>query len=331
MSTSPRRQAATASTTSPFDPDLASRVMVYYRTHHLLEDLDVAAIEGTTHRLFDVLRSRGVGTVDEALADHKSILKAAADVKSFSRAMHREDCERLHHVRNTLAALLATANAHETTPAAPPTLLEPPARPGGRLRALTDDEILVMRLATLAYARTGGRHHTPAVSYVLAESGAYPSETTVVTPADLDNPRTPTAADLPGVTKRAAARTVRVPKWGTPILSAALDVHLARSEHAHKMPIAYDGRAAAGGNTASASASANLKRLMKNAGLTDSHLAPTSVTRWRVNATLKAEGIQAARDLLGSKGYDAVYEFIGILPEPIRKTAPANRRGFLAA
>lgn len=301
--TDPQRRSATPTPTALS----AAAAHRFWDEHRLLDDLD-ADILGQARTLEQIVSQHDMATVEAVLAGHQQILKAATDLPSLSVAMTQPDRQRLHRARNVLAAMLATAcTAGKPVPAG---LYAPPMRAGAKGRPATDDEILLMRTMALAYSRTGGRTHNPAVSYVLAEAGARPAETTMVRPCDFDKPRTPASVHLPGMKKGVYARDVIVPAWGRPVLALALEAHFGRGEprHMHRHPLAYDGKHEPGRAKASASVTGNLKRLMRNAGIPADRLTATSITRWRIEKVATRDGLDAAHRLLGDRDYQTIID-----------------------
>jgi hypothetical protein len=242
-------------------------------------------------------------------------------VDSLTRYAGADASDRAHRVRNALGALATgAAIAAQDDPMC--ILRALPAlspRAGGKERATRCDEIIMLRHAALHAAVVRSRGRIVATQYALVESGALPSETTVVTPSDFDDPRQPTEVKLPGVRGRVAERVIPLGPYATAVLRKVLDTHLARNSGAMTQPLAYNGDHPGGNNAASASASGNLKRLMRGAGLTDPQLVPMSITRWRIQRIVERHGLAAAKAIAGTNSYDKLVTFVNV---PIHEPAP---------
>jgi len=303
------------------------RAQRWWLKHQLLEDLDPIAVEDRTQRILHACERLGIRDFSEILESAEKIICTATGVQHLTEYPTNEASEVVHGVRNHLGALLAAVaqsaredaksagkdadSAGEDPEIARRDLPYVARRAGGLTRPCRDDEILLMRQRSLRGIGLNGRHRLVACQYALVESGAWPSETTTICPADFDDPRTPTKLDLPRVEHVAEERTVPLPEWARPILATALDAHVSRSPHAIHWPLMYSGSHSPGGNKASASASGNLGRAMQRAGLTKDRPQPVSILRWRAELTLRDQGGRAACDLVGKTAYKHLFDFIG--------------------
>ena len=307
-------------------PDVRRTAAALWSERSLLEDLEEHAIRRLTREIVAAAEDLGVpdlaGLVERAQEIVEEVTGlSAADRGQFLKSPRVLEVQR---VRNTLAALVASvavAAEQDARPilAALPKLQAPQ---GGRTRILTGEEILLLRLHTLGLARHR-RGHGPASQYMLVEAGARPSETTAVRPADFDNLHDPAAVALSGMRGYAKPRTVSLPAWCRPVMQQIMTAHLAQHETAATSLLAYHGTHPAGSHEASASASGNLSRAMRHAGIVHQPEA-TSILRWRIAHTEDTEGTNAAAVRSGYrldpknedfKSLDRMRAFLGRRPE----------------
>ncbi|MDO8107206.1 hypothetical protein Q6348_08360 [Isoptericola sp. b441] len=267
-------------------------------TADLCEDLQVDDAIARVTAAVNVVEAKDV---DDLLRLTTRVVALASGVPADGAFHKLADVDRAHRCRNVFAAIVAlAADLGDVDPRDLLARLAPArgARPGGRGRALTDDEVLVLRVYTSHLMRTATRVE-PAITYLLTEAGANPSEATTVTPKRLTPEMSPNKAKLPGVNGIVPKRKVDIPLWGRVPLRFALTLHMTRHAGAKTTPIAYRGTKQAGGHAASASASGNLNRLYREVGIDHRSVTPMSVVRWRVATTKRVHGLKAAAKIRG--------------------------------
>lgn len=267
-------------------------------TAELCQDLD---LRDTIARVATAIKQVSVGDMPALLAATRKVISLASRTEVGTKFVTPAAADQAHRYRNVFAAIISLAgDLYDGDPRA---LLTDVAkistpRPGGRLRPLTADEVLLLRVYTTHLMRTLVRVE-PAVTYLLTEAGAHPSEATTITPEHLNPADVPSRVQLPGVPNLVPAREVTIPIWGRLPLLSVLSQHCARHSGARTTPIAYRGTKRAGGHVASACASGNLRRLFREVGINDGHTTATSVLRWRIAATHRSGGLKAAAALRG--------------------------------
>ncbi len=279
----------------------------------LLSHLDTPAILETTGRLAASSQRRGLAAPGVLAQQAGGLIRETSGVEHLTRFSNGHDSRRVNSARNLLAALVAqlTMSAGEDPTDVLQVLPKVMPENGEKGRAAHDDEILLLRLRALYRLTRTGTAKLPAIQYILVEAGAFPSETTVVTVNDVDftNANGATVA-LPGVGTadiRAARRTVPLPPWAVDPLAAALhDLYAGSQRGAPEQPIAYRGNRAPGGHKASATASSNLARLIREAGLDGRGLTGLSPNRWRLLSEARARGLRAAQAVGGKPKVDGL-------------------------
>lgn len=267
-------------------------------TADLCEDLRLAK---TIERVRAAIDEVQPDDADHLFASSEQVIARASGVDLNGQFLKLPDADKVHRCRNVLAAIIALAADLADADPKPalgrvPSVVRP--RPGGRRRALTDDEVLVLRVYATYLMRTA-RRVEPAITYLITEAGANPSEVTAVTPKRLIPTMAPNEVRLPGVQGLVPKRKVAIPAWGQVPLRTALTHHVASHPGANTTPIAYRGKKPAGGSVASACASGNLKRLFREVGIDHGSVTATSVVRWRVAATQRTHGVKAAARIRG--------------------------------
>jgi len=172
-------------------------------------------------------------------------------------------------------------------------------RPRGAFRALTDDEVALCRLASVASLE---ETRLPA-AWALAEATARTSELNAITGADVDLQR-----------GRVWLRggTFTDPRWGE--LSDWGYVWVERRMHAlgdRARPLTYDGHGSA--QSRQAAACLSISSTLARAGLTgEPDLRPLSVTAWAGRQIFEETGqIEVAARALGMRSLDRTARLIG--------------------
>lgn len=302
----------------------ADEALAWWDEYKMLDDLDLG------NDLEDVLasaRRHGVGTVEDLRRQAGAIIAEVGYHSHISNFTTAAGANALHRARNTIAAIIFSAQVRHSDQAQSPydlvaTLPSVAARHGSKRRPLHDDEVLLTRSSSVHSLMRGGRYLLAANQYALAESGAYPMETTQVEPVHFDSVTAPTTVLLPGVNTWSAKRRVRLTPFAARLLAEGLDRHLAAGSSALTWRLCYRGEGKKG--SASASASNNLKSITIRVGISQPDLEGSAATRWRVHKELRDRGDIAALRLMGKvkeaeygPRYDIakVYEFLNLPPE----------------
>lgn len=160
-----------------------------------------------------------------------------------------------------------------------PTLdLRLPPRTNRPSRPLTDDEVLLCRVAT-RLGRAGSGSLFRAVVWALAETTAISSEISTLRVDDLNSVKNPRWVRLPG-TRRHLARDGELTDWGTAIISRHLAA-LTAEHHPGTTLLAYRGSAEPGQHTAQASTCNAIRAVLDATGLAqEPDVRPASVRNW---------------------------------------------------
>lgn len=299
----------------------ANEAVCWWDEYSMLDDLDLG---NDLDAVLQVAQSLGLDTLAGLHHGAAKVIAGVVGIADITKFTTATAANSLHRTRNSVSALLFAAEVRyganrrgpyeviETLPAIAP-------RHGGKRRPLHDDEVLLTRSAAVYTLRCGGRSVPVASQYALAESGAYPMETTSVEPIDFDSVTTPTTVSLPGVHTWSNERQVRLTPFAARLITESLDRHLAAGGSAVTWRLCYRGEGTKG--SASASSSNNLKNLTKKVGITHPVLEGSATTRWRIHKELEDKGGIAALGLMGkvqmtengpNYRVSKVYEFLNL-------------------
>lgn len=301
----------------------ADEAVAWWDEYQMLDDLnlgnDIDDMLASAHR-------HGLHTVEDLRRNAAKVIADVTGNPNLSNFTTAAGADALHRARNTIAAVLFAAQVRRGNAQSPYDLIETlpavAARHGSKRRPLHDDEVLLARSSSVHSMLRGGRYLIVANQYALAESGAYPMETTQVEPVHFDSVTAPTTVWLPGVHTWSNGRRVRLTPFAARLLIEGLDRHLAAGGSAVNWRLCYRGE----GKKASASASAgnNLKNVTIRVGITQPALEGSAVTRWRVHKEVQDKGDLAALRLMGKVKETAdgprfdiakVYEFLNLPPK----------------
>ena len=284
-----------------------------WKASHLLEDLDHERLESHTQQLIEAAKDLGVSNPQKMAERSSQVLRHVTGLQSLTKFTNHRTSREANALRNTLAALLVQIAIHRgqspvSVAGQLPTMMPENGESG---RAAHDDEILLLRIMALHRLTKSGQAKIPGIAYILVESGAFPSETTVVTLDHIQQQaNSALSVDLPGVGTadiRAKSRTVMIPEWAAKPLGQALrELSTGKRQMLPTEPIAYGGNHEPGGHDASATASGNAARLIKQAGLAGRGLTGLSPNRWRALHVLKTEGLTRAQEFAGKPTKDGL-------------------------
>lgn len=299
--------------------------LAWWDDYQMLNDLDLG---NDLDAVLSAAHDHGLTTVADLRRDAKRVIARVTGVDHINNFTTGPTANDLHRTRNIIASLIFAAQVrHGSNPKSPYDLIArlPSIAPrhGSKRRPLYDDEVLLTRSAAVHTLHVGGRSLPVASQYALAESGAYPMETTSVTPTHFDDVTSPTTVLLPGVSSWSSERRVRLTPFAARLLADALDRHLAAGANAQTWRLCFRGGSCKA--SASASAGQNLKNLSKKVGITQPALEGSASTRWRVRKELQDKGEVAALRLMGKVKQDKdgrpmldvgrVYDFLNLPPE----------------
>lgn len=250
-------------------------------------------------RLLAIAYDAGLTTLRD-LADRAAPIIAAAariHVEELHQFTSKKSANRAHAARNTCAALISGyVVARGEDPTATVALLpEINTRRGSKGRPLTNDEIILARLMAESAFSWDGRRTIPALQYVMVEAGAWPSETILVTGADLDDIDQPATLAAKGVNQRALDRLVPLDPWEAHHIGREARNSASLYPGAvHAQRIAFTGMSANRSQAASAAVNTSLARFLEDAGITDPTVCASSPLKWRTLKTMKDTGILSA-------------------------------------
>lgn len=288
-------------------------ILQAWEAQGLLCNLDTRTMLETADRLATSSERRGIANLGDLGQHAEALVRDTSGVEHLTRFTNAQESRKTNSSRNLLVALIVhmAMAAGKDPKKALQGLPKVMAENGESGRAAHDDEILLLRLRALHRLTRTGTAKLPAIQYILVEAGAFPSETTVVTMSDFDltSPDEATVT-LPGVGTadiRAARRTVALPRWAVDPLTAALhDLDTRSHGGTPEQPVAYRGTRAPGGHKASATASGNLARLIREAGLDGRGLTGLSPNRWRLMLEARSNGLRAAQAVGGKHKVDGL-------------------------
>lgn len=184
-----------------------------------------------------------------------------------------------------------------------------PARTTRQARPLTDDEVVLCRVA----ARLSGPPTLRrAVTWALAEATAVTSEIPQVRISDLDDSAAPTRVRLAG-NQRHDPRWGVFTDWGSGMVARHVEALLSKGA-APETRLVYSGRANPAQDKAQASACNALGHVLDSAGFTGQpDVRPASIRGW-IGRTLYDRGhpLQEVALALGNRSLDATADAIGL-------------------
>jgi hypothetical protein len=315
----------------PTAPAALNATLKNWKASQLLDDLDRDRIESHARQLIEAASDLGISHPQEMPEHSTEVLRHVTGLKSLTKFTDQRISREANAVRNTLAALLAQIAIHRgesplSVTGKLPTMMPENGEPG---RAAHDDEILLLRLTALYRLTKSGQAKIPGIAYVLVEAGAFPSETTVVSLDHIEQQDgVVLSVDVPGVGTadiRAKSRTLIIPDWAAKPLGQALkELSSGKRLILPTEPIAYRGKHEPGGHDASATASSNAARLIKEAGLAGRGLTGLSPNRWRALHVLKTEGLTRAQKFAGKPTMDGLLIHLHN-PAILNETKPTER------
>ncbi|WP_210503025.1 site-specific integrase [Nocardioides xinjiangensis] len=262
-------------------------------------------------------------TTLELAANGARVLGIAAGIEdtAVSRYHATEVAERLHAYRNLMVAIaaLAASTIETSSPGTDPATVYAHAvrltrRTVQVRRAFADDEVVLFRVAAYLAATSDPRHHTAAV-YTLLDAGLVPGETTAVRIDDSDDAEQPTELLAAG-NAHLKSRFVHLDPFTRFVLSRHLQ-HALRAGFDPTTPLLYTPQNRGkdthqpGSPSATASAQRCIDRFIAQLGLPTGDITASSITQWRVGATLLSHGSDTAWALSGRSSKEAMWRALG--------------------
>ena len=263
-----------------------------------LVDLDLAEL---IERVPTAARDLGCVSVGDLHANAAAVITRVTGIVNIHQFASTSDADALHAARNVIAAIVLAAHVlngsddhaiydhiRDLTTVAP--------RHGAKDRPARDDEVLLLRTATMHSLQRSSRYVRSAITYAVAESGAHPVETTAVRPTDFDSLVAPTTVHLDGSASRwYRARRLPLTSFARHVIREGINAHLAADPRGHQSRLCFNGAI----SSASASSSNILKHLAERVGIIAPSLEGSYATRWRAHKEMKDNGVGAALILIG--------------------------------
>lgn len=184
-----------------------------------------------------------------------------------------------------------------------------PARTTRQARPLTDDEVVLCRVASRL---SGPPTLRRAATWALAEATAVTSEIPQVRICDLDDPASPSRVRLAG-NQRHDPRQGVLTEWGSTMVARHIEVLMAKGASPDTR-LVYAGRASPAQDKAQASACNAVGHVLDTAGFTgQADVRPASIRGW-IGRTLYDQGhsLQEVALALGNRSLDATADAIGL-------------------
>lgn len=265
--------------------------------------VDGALAPSTVQRMSEIadrfasrLAAMGVGSLLAAEPGHCETFIWAATRRGRPPSLHT-----VHLRRTTLRALYRSLRPDGAEIGDPTLHIDLPPKTERAVRALTDDELVLLRTTAL------GRHRQPTLAaavVALAEASATTGEIPQVRWCDVDLERGTVA--LPGAPP-VRPRIGTLTTWGCGVLHR----HRDQSTPGRAAPVCHGAISVPASHAAQAATTNRLRRLLVAAGLADPDLRPTSVRLWAADRAHRlGQPIEAVARILGLASLDATADAI---------------------
>lgn len=207
-------------------------------------------------------------------------------------------------------------------------------------RPLTDDEILLARIATHTTSLRNPRSERAAV-YAMVEAGMVPREAPFVTLEDIDDHEMPQMVLAVGH-QHLCARFVPLDQFERSVLGrftqAAHHAGVSRTKTLTYSPRTTGAKYnpekhAPGTSSATAAAQGLLDRMLKEIGIFNVDVTATSIRLWRLLETYRASGATAAQELAGlgteTRDLDRLWHLLGQFEQIAQSTQDDDDISFL--
>jgi hypothetical protein len=296
---------------------------------HILDDLDTTPFEDRRDAVLHASSNLSVHDVGALMRNSTRVIAAAAEVNSLQKFARPQQRHLAHRTRNIISALLwTTAQKRGLNPC---TIIEEmpkmPVRIAGTgPRPAQDDEILLLRLRALNRLSRAPKFIGAGVMYALAESGAWPVETTRATLHDFDDPAAPTTFRVRADAARTDTRErlLALPRWAQDPLGPALARQ--KSNDPRQQRCVYLGDQSNKFNSASVTSTQTMIRAIEDVGI-DAGLMPQEVVYWRAGQLARTAGRQEAVRIVGFTDENATTNLrAALLQRGLTDSAPAKAK-----
>lgn len=295
--------------TSTVDLDQAGDMLLNHdpaivpATFHSEAAADLAIIVATASAL-------GLTTTEDLVGHQEQVLEAITGQKisAPTTAANAPATEELHRYRNILtAAMVCAARSTRQISQALEGTTVGVARTHLQRRALTDDEIVLMRTYAMAQSHVNGAHGVrSAVIYALCESGVNPQEVSSIRLADLDVRAKPQQVRAPGDHKTISARALTLDPFARAVTARGRDVIRSQGRGSDEL-LAYKPRKHDSGSlSAYTSVHVSINYSLNKTKLKHPDLTASAVGSWRQQRAYLEGKDDALRSLCGQHDVEPI-------------------------
>lgn len=260
------------------------------------------------HAIIAQAEDLGLRHAGDLISEQTAMLKALTGAKTIREPQTTQVADRLHSYRNLMLSLavVATADFGGDPSGLYQRMAKLKARTCEFRRALTDDEILLARIAAHTMSLQETRSERAAV-YAMVEAGMVPRETPHLTLEAFVANEVPEGILAAGHT-HLEERFVPLDQFESGILGRFMqDAHSAGVSQTTSLTYSPRTTGASyapekhkpGTREATAAAHGLLERMLKEIGLYNGDVTTTSIRLWRLLGTYRAAGATAAQELAG--------------------------------
>jgi hypothetical protein len=267
----------------------------------------------------------GLTNAVELVSKQALLLKALTGVEHLNQFHNTAVADELHRYRNTMLtlALVAAGSIHGNPTGLYQRMIKLQPRTHALRRPLTDDEILLARVAVHLVSRDEPTSVTAAV-YTLVETGFTPGETTMFSLDDVDDYEMPELVVAAG-NGQLASRFLPVDTYGRVVLGRFTEAAYKKGQPTSKSATYAGRKHAPGSSAATASAQGIIDRFLKELGLFNVDVSATSLRLWRIAATLAETDTATAQERAGyddtRNGEDRLWRSLGFFEKPRNEDA----------
>jgi hypothetical protein len=292
--------------------DMTADFTEFAAAHRVLPATFTATFDGALKRLLQVAAQHQICDLNTLLAKHTLVLRAATGASNLTARLTLDQRAQVHLHRNVLLTVaLGAAHIARIDPAGISAAVTTLTRRTQKTdRPFTDDEIALLRTHAVLGLATACTAQAPTV-YTLCDAGQELRETTLVTPADVDDVTAPTMVNALGHHKL-QARILPLEDFHTHALARRLAT---LETSAPDRTISYNPRTnQPGSDEAMISVYGVVSRLLEAVGLRQPDVTPSSIRRWRIAQTHDTPGLLAAAEIAGCE-VDAVLRLADRTPQ----------------
>lgn len=297
-------------------------------SNNVLPSTHLTRFNDTIAATLQAARHLGVDRASGLLTRNKDIL-AGLDSAAPPR---QRPLDWQHQVRNTLLAttLMIALSFHQPTEEILNRAPSLGRRTSDASRPLKDDEIVLLRLVSIARAGKDRRGQSAAV-YGLSDAGLTIIETTQVLSRHFDDLARPSILEAFGNRTDIGPRLLALEPFHQRVLLPRI-IDAVRRDPTGASAIAYEPRKEhQSAAHAGSSASSVVTRLFSEAGLNAKDITPGSIRRWRIRHTWATSGSEAAKEIAGqtinSTARLAGIRYGQVDHQPTRRSFPSRSAG----